>query len=57
MSSFIYFTRAADAEVDYTPALAVLVSSIVPGGDPLDNWTASLEANGLSKVITGEVMP
>ena len=46
-----------DAEVDYMPALAVLVSSVVPGGNPLDNWTASLEANGLSQVITGEVMP
>lgn len=39
-----------DVEVDYTPALAALVSSIVPGGDPLENWNATLEANSLTRV-------
>ena len=37
-------------ETDYTPALAVLVSSIVPSGDPLENWNETLEANGLTRV-------
>ena len=39
-----------DAEVDYTPALAVLVSSVVPGGEALENWNGTLEANGLLRV-------
>ncbi len=39
-----------DDEVDYTPALAVLVSSIVPSGDPITNWDDALEANGLTRV-------
>ena len=37
-------------ETDYTPALAVLVSSIVPGGNPITNWNEALEANGLTRV-------
>ncbi len=37
-------------EADYTPALAVLVSSIVPGGNPTTNWNEALEANGLTRV-------
>lgn len=38
-----------DTEVDYTPALAVLVSSIVPGGDPLENWNATLAEHNLTR--------
>ena len=41
---------APDAEVDYMPALAVLVSSIVPSGNPLEHFNAALAANSLTRV-------
>lgn len=37
-------------ETDYMPALAVLVSSIVPGCDPLEHFNAALAANNLTRV-------
>ena len=39
-----------DAEVDYTPALAALVSSVVTGGNPLEHFNAALAANSLTRV-------
>ena len=30
--------------------LALLLSSIVPSGDPITNWNETLEANGLTRV-------
>ena len=39
-----------DAEVDYMPAIAVLVLSIVPSGNPLEHFNAALAANNLTRV-------
>ena len=39
-----------NAEVDYMPALAVLVSSIVPSGNPLEHFNAAIAANNLKRV-------
>lgn len=40
----------AEDETDYMPALAVLVSSIVPSGNPLEHFNAALAANSLTRV-------